>query len=236
MAEIDYDSLRGDPQVRRFLDILSRAEGTYGKGDDGYNVAFGGSTDVTYDKHPQKLYSFTQTDGKKNQTSAAGRYQILAKTYQGLQKKLGTGDFSPATQDKMAIELIRQNGALDNVITGDYTGAVSKLGNVWASLPSSNYAQPKRSMEELMGAGAVPTQVVTQNGVSQMAVPETAKERSFMEQFAAAGYPDRIQAQLTTALARVTEARDALLRDDPLFDSNPTDLDGELLDLIDEVD
>lgn len=235
MATVNYDDLRKNQQVQGFLDILSQAEGTYGRGDNGYNIAFGGRPEVGYDKHPQKLHNFTQTDGTPNQTSAAGRYQILAKTYQGLQKQLGTKDFSPETQDKMAIELIRQNGALDNVLTGDYQGAINKLGNIWASLPSSNYAQPKRSMEELLGGGTIPVQMVNERGQQQIAVPENDFERSYMEQFASAGHPDSVQSQLTTALARVTEARNSLLRDDPLFDTNPVDLDGELLDLIDKA-
>ena len=235
MDKVDYDELQGNPKVKDFLDLLAKAEGTYGKGDGGYNIAFGGAADVGYDAHPQKLHNFTQTDGTPNKTTAAGRYQILDKTYQGLQKQLGTTDFSPQTQDKMAIELIRQQGALDNVLAGDYEGAINKLGNIWASLPSSNYAQPKRSMEELLGGGTIPMQIVNERGQQQMAIPENDFERSYMEQFAAAGHPDSVQSQLTTALARVTEARNSLLSDDPLFDMHPVDLDGELLDLIDKA-
>lgn len=233
--EVNHAALRDNAQVKGFLDLLSKAEGTYGVGDNGYNVAFGGATDVGYDKHPQKLHSFTQTDGAQNQTSAAGRYQILAKTYQGLAKDLGKTDFSPATQDEMAIELIRRNGALDNVLTGDYEGAVNKLGGTWASLPSSQYAQPKRSMEEVLGRPSVPAQVVTQGGQQVVAVPENDFEQSYMQQFGNAGHSQSVQAQLTNALALVSNARSSLLRDDPLFDDNPTDLDAELLDLIDRA-
>jgi muramidase (phage lysozyme) len=231
--KVDYEGLRQDPRVRSFLDILSRGEGTYGRGDNGYNIAFGGAPTVGYDKHPKKLYDFTQTDGVKNQTSAAGRYQIIAKTAQGLEKQLGTTDFSPATQDKMAIELIRQNGALDNILTGDYEGAINKLGGVWASLPSSPYAQPRRSMEELLGTGAV--QLVNQGGQQQVAIPENDFEQQYMQQFASAGHPQNVQSQLTSALAQISTARDSLLKNDPLFDMHPVDLDGELLDLIDKA-
>lgn len=236
MPPINHDDLRKNPQVQGFLDLLSKAEGTYGRGDNGYNIAFGGAPDVGYATHPQTLHNFTQTDGKQNKTSAAGRYQITSKTYQGLQKQLGSKDFTPETQDKMAVELIRQHGALDNVLTGDYQGAIGKLGSVWASLPSSTYAQPKASMGELLGSNAmIPTQPVYENGQHQIAVPENDFERSYMQQFADAGHSSSVQSKLTTALARVTEARNSLLRDDPLFDAHPVDLDGELLDLIDKA-
>lgn len=236
--KVDYAALRSNPQVQQFLDVLARGEGTAELGDNGYNVAFGGGTFNNYDAHPRQLHTFRQTDGTTNQTTAAGRYQILAKTEQGLARQLGTKDFTPETQDKMAIELIRQNGALDNVLTGDYAGAINKLGKVWASLPSSPYAQPKRTMSELIGGDTLPprsTQIVNRDGQPMVAVPENDFEQNKMEGFAQAGHAPAVQASLTDALARVSEARNSLLKEDPLFDEHPGDLDTELLDLIDRA-
>ena len=223
-----------DPRVREFMDLLAKSEGTYGKGDNGYNVAFGGDTTVGYDTHPGQYHTFTQSDGTQNRTSAAGRYQIIKPTYDALAKRLGVSDFSPETQDRMALELIRENGALEDVLKGDYAAAINRLGGVWASLPSSTAAQPHRSMAELLG-GQMPVQLVNQGGTPMFAAPENAFERDHMMGFYGAGHSPAMQSVLTAALARVSEARNALANERAFFDDLPMDLDNDLLDLIDRA-
>ena len=56
-------------------------------------------------------------------------------------------DFSKETQDKIALKLMERAGALDLVDKGDFANAISRLGGTWASLPSSQYGQPKRTDE-----------------------------------------------------------------------------------------
>lgn len=129
-----------NPNVRQFLDVISQAEGT-----TGYDTAFGGGTMPSLADHPRQLHSFTQTDGKANKTSAAGRYQFLQGTWDDVAGKLGLTDFGPESQDIAAVELLRRNGALDAVLKGDFDTGVKRSGTTWASLPSSPYAQPKRS-------------------------------------------------------------------------------------------
>ena len=129
-----------NPNVRKFLDVIARAEGT-----TGYDTAFGGGKIPSLEDHPRELRSFTQTDGKANKTSAAGRYQFLQDTWDDVAGKLGLTDFGPESQDLAAIELMRRNGALDAVLAGDFDTAIKNSGSTWASLPSSPYAQPKRS-------------------------------------------------------------------------------------------
>jgi lysozyme len=61
---------------------------------------------------------------------------------------LALTDFSPPNQDKAAIYLIQRRGALTDVKAGNFTKAVEKCKNVWASLPGSPYGQnPKRYAE-----------------------------------------------------------------------------------------
>lgn len=234
-AKVDYDALRTNPQVQEFLGIIKGAEGTAGKGDGGYNIGFGGGQFTSYADHPRTRRAFTQTNGKQNVTSAAGAYQILEPTWDDVAPVVGAKDFSPENQDKVAIELIRRGGALDNVLTGDFQGAVNKLGTTWASFPSSPYAQPKKSMNQVLGGGTMPTQVVYRNGQPMMAMPETANERENMMAFDRSGYTDAKQSQLTKALALVTEARNSLITDAPLFDAYPSDLDNQLMELIDRA-
>lgn len=234
-GKVDHDALRTNPQVQQFLGLIKESEGTAGKGDNGYNVGFGGDLFTSYNDHPRQRRAFRQTDGRSNITTAAGAYQFLGSTWDDVSKSLGLKDFSPANQDKAAIELIRRAGALDNVLTGDFQGAINKLGSVWASLPSSPYAQPKRTMDGLLGGGIIPTQPVYRDGQQMFAIPETAGERESMMAFDMAGHDDATQSMLTSALARITEARNSLLTDAPLFDAYPPDLDDQLLELIDRA-
>lgn len=132
---------------RAFLDLIAYAEGTAGHGDDGYNVLFGYGQFDSYADHPRIYVPFGSTS-----SSAAGRYQILARTWDGLRAKLGLSDFSPASQDIAAMELIRERGALNDVRAGRVQTAIEKVRRVWASLPGAGYGQPERAMSNLLAA------------------------------------------------------------------------------------
>lgn len=139
----------GSLNARTYLDALARAEGTAKYPNQGYNTMFGGSQFSNMSDHPRKLHPFTQTDGTTNYSSAAGRYQFKASTWDDAVKALGLNDFSPQSQDLAALWLIQQKGQLENVVNGNFQDATKGLGGVWASLPSSKYLQPKRSNEEM---------------------------------------------------------------------------------------
>ncbi|WP_372540720.1 glycoside hydrolase family 24 protein [Acinetobacter pittii] len=136
-----YMQLLNNPNARRMLDLIASAEGV----SHGYNTLFGNQRFDDLSGHPNIRKAFTQTDGKKNYTTAAGRYQFLNDTWNGLSRQYGLRDFSPQSQDIGAIALLDQIGALPYVLKGDFSTAIKKSGGTWASLPSSNYAQNKRS-------------------------------------------------------------------------------------------
>ena len=124
--------------TRRFLDFLAKAEGA------DYNVITGGKRFDDFSRHPGVVGMVT----KQGPSTAAGRYQITQSTYNDVAPRLGITDFSPASQDRIAIELIRRGGALQDIESGDFNAAIKKLGGTWASLPSSPYAgHPRRSVE-----------------------------------------------------------------------------------------
>lgn len=152
-----YESLLNNPNVRTMLNLIAKAEGVKW----GYNTLFGNQKIDNLTAHPNLKKAFKQTDGKTNYTTAAGRYQFLKGTWDGLARQLGLNDFSPRSQDLGAIALLAQNGALPYVLKGDYQTAVKKSGGTWASLPSSNYAQPKRGWDfvtKQLGAQNLQTQ------------------------------------------------------------------------------
>lgn len=133
---------------RAFLDMISFAEGT--NGPNGYATAFGGGLIESLADHPRKFYSFTNGRGETLKTSAAGRYQFLARTWDALARKLGLPDFGPESQDRGALELIRERGALQDVRAGRIAAAIAKCAPVWASLPGAGYAQPERKQTTLL--------------------------------------------------------------------------------------
>ncbi|AJK15448.1 MULTISPECIES: glycoside hydrolase family 24 protein [Yersinia pseudotuberculosis complex] len=137
--------------VRQYLDMLAKAEGTAGYANSGYNTLFGGDQFYDISDHPRKLIEFKQPDGTPNKTSAAGRYQFTRDSWDDAAKALNLTDFSPRSQDIAALFLIQRAGQLENVVNGNFADATGELGGVWASLPSSNYAQPKRSWEDIQG-------------------------------------------------------------------------------------
>jgi muramidase (phage lysozyme) len=132
-----------------FLSMIAWAEGTDQYPADGYRTLFGGGQFDSYADHPRIYVPFRNTS-----SSAAGRYQILARTWDGLRGKLGLGDFSPASQDAAALELIRERGALNDVHAGRVRQAISKVAKVWASLPGAGYDQPERKLSALLGVYA----------------------------------------------------------------------------------
>ena len=134
-----------NPNVRKMLDLIASVEGV----KHGYNTLFGNQQFSDLSQHPNVRKQFKQTDGRTNFTTAAGRYQFIKDTWAGLKQQYGFKDFSPQSQDLGAIALIAGRGALDDVMMGRFGKAIGKLGKEWAALPSSRYAQPKRSWGEV---------------------------------------------------------------------------------------
>lgn len=138
-----------------FLDMISISEGTYGRGDNGYNVQVGGGTFSSYAQHPRIVVST-----RYGYSDAAGRYQIMAavpgkittNTWDWVSRALGLPDFSPASQDAAATELIRRRGALDDVYAGNIASAISKCKPEWASLPGAGYGQHENALSTLLAA------------------------------------------------------------------------------------
>lgn len=136
------------PNMQAFLDMISHAEGTDRFGDqDGYNVIVGGDLFDSYADHPNvrvwlPAYNIHST--------AAGRYQILHRYWLHYKKQLGLPDFSPESQDRYAIQQIRERRAYDDVIAGRIPEAIEKCRNIWASLPGAGYGQREVPVQKLV--------------------------------------------------------------------------------------
>lgn len=136
----------GGANVCAFLDTLAFSEGTRGRGDDGYNVLVGGELFEGYDAHPNRSVWLPRY---KVHSTAAGRYQFLGRTWRSLVAALNLTDFSPLSQDRGAIALVRGRGALEDVKAGRFAAAVRKCAKEWASLPGAGYGQRELTIEQL---------------------------------------------------------------------------------------
>ena len=133
--------------------MIAYSEGTAGHGDDGYNVLFGGKLFASYEDHP-RVRTYEKKDefiknGKRDYTTAAGRYQLLSRYFDVYSQNLDLEDFSPESQDQIAIQQIRECKALKDIEAGKFTVAVSKVRRIWASFPGAGYGQPERSIAKL---------------------------------------------------------------------------------------
>lgn len=147
------DKYQWSDNVGAFLEVLAYSEGTKGRGaGDGYDVLFGGGLFYDYSTHPNVHVPFRNTF-----STAAGRYQINHGTWLGACPKLGITDFSPLSQDRIAVYLLKLCGALSYIDNGDIINAFRKASGTWASLPYSTAGQPTKSADVLAS-------VYTQNG------------------------------------------------------------------------
>lgn len=133
--------------LEAFLTMIAKAEGTNDLGIKGYNILVGGKTFSSFKDHP-RVRVFLK--GIKVYSTAAGRYQILEKTYDHYKKILNLSDFSPASQDYIAIRILKERGALSWILKGDITTAITKVNKIWASLPGAGYNQRELKLEELL--------------------------------------------------------------------------------------
>lgn len=145
------------PNLKAFLDMIAISEigaALLAKSDNGYNVIVGGAlfddkgTPELFDDyadHPRKVVAL----GRGLKSSAAGRYQILARYFDAYKKTLNLPDFSPASQDAIAIQMIKEQHALPDVEAGRFDEAVKKCANIWASLPGAGYGQHENTLAYL---------------------------------------------------------------------------------------
>lgn len=141
------------PNQKAFLDMVAFSE--IGKklltvSDDGYDVLVGSTWQKPllfndYIDHPRVL-------NKQLKSTAAGRYQILTRIYDFYKKLLDLPDFSPDSQDAIALHLIKECDALKDIESGDIKSAIEKCRSRWASFPKAGYGQHENKTENLLAA------------------------------------------------------------------------------------
>lgn len=102
-----------------------------------------------YASHPRVLVRLPRY---KISSTAAGRYQFLARTWDAIVKNYGfKGRFIPEAQDLAAIKLLTECGALPLIKTGRIAEAIAKAAPIWARLPGAGYGQREHKLTALLG-------------------------------------------------------------------------------------
>ena len=82
-----------------------------------------------YSDHPRKLVTLNP----KLKSTGAGRYQLLSRWWDAYRKQqIGLKDFSPKSQDAVALQQIKERGALPMIDRGDIRQAIDRCSNIWA--------------------------------------------------------------------------------------------------------
>lgn len=156
MAKIT-ESQAGGANVLRFLDLIAFSEDTYRIGSQaGYDVIVTGidmkpETFSDFSDHPFAKGRKSKKINSKGLTSnASGRYQFMLKDWAHYRDQLKLPDFGPLSQDRWAIQLIRERRALDDIKAGRIAEAIAKCSNIWASFPGNNYGQNPHKVEKLL--------------------------------------------------------------------------------------
>ncbi len=138
------------PNLKAFLDMIAWSEGTDNgrqpTANHGYDVIVGGEQFTDYSDHPRKLVRLSRSLS----STASGRYQLLARYFDVYKKQLGLSDFSPASQDAIAVQQIRESHALGDVEGGHIEEAIQECAHIWASLAGAGYQQHENSMADLI--------------------------------------------------------------------------------------
>jgi muramidase (phage lysozyme) len=142
------------PNLKAFLDMIAFSEigpALLAKSDDGYNVLVGATPakpllfDNNYVTHPRVHNAAMNSD-------AAGRYQFMGRYWPQYKIQLSLPDFGRESQDRWAVQLIKECRALDDIATGHFAIAVGKCSSRWASLPGAGYGQHENAMTSLEDA------------------------------------------------------------------------------------
>jgi muramidase (phage lysozyme) len=153
MARITANEAGGS-NVVAFLDMIAWSE--LGSGlltpatDDGYRVCVGSTPAKpilfqSYAEHPRIRSVSLNSD-------AAGRYQFMGRYWDAYRRQLGLADFGPLSQDRWAIQLLRECKAIQQIQAGNLSAAIRLCASRWASLPGANYGQHEHTLADLTRA------------------------------------------------------------------------------------
>ena len=85
----------------------------------------------------------------KLKSTGAGRYQLLSRWWMFYRKQLGLKDFSPKSQDAVALQQIKERGALPMIDRGGYPSG-NRLLQQYSSFTAAGYGQFEHKADSLI--------------------------------------------------------------------------------------
>lgn len=127
--------------IRAFLKFIRYAEHRREDNSVYYRIYGNKLTFSDISKHPNvRVVAWGRT------STAAGAYQILYSTWQEAVEKGIVRDFTPLSQDKIALWKLRTRHALSHVQRGEIDRAIPFLRKEWTSMPGA--AESKMTMNQ----------------------------------------------------------------------------------------
>lgn len=120
--------------------------------DEGYNVMVYSVPEqiITFSSYADHPHIMIDAPGAAPESTAAGAYQILLRMWQAYKPILKLPDFGKRSQDLYALRQFSEEGAMAAFKEGNFELGISRISNIWASLPGANYpGQRMRRMGEL---------------------------------------------------------------------------------------
>jgi muramidase (phage lysozyme) len=154
------------PSIKKFLDLIAWSEGTSTSPAtrcDGYDVIVSGPDGrevfTDFSTHPFMARAPKLVRPGLHST-ASGRYQILRDIFVAYQERLHLPDFSPLSQDKIAIQLITERHAIQPILDGRIQDAIKLCCSTWASFPFNDFQQNAHTVGTLLNKwGTIPEDV-----------------------------------------------------------------------------
>ena len=137
-------------QRKAFLDMLAWSEGTDNgrqkTRNHGYDVIVGGELFTDYSDHPRKLVTLNPKTQINRRRTLPASFPLVG----CLPQTAWPEDFSPKSQDAVALQRIKERGALPMIDRGDIRQAIDRCSNIWASLPGAGYGQFEHKADSLI--------------------------------------------------------------------------------------
>ena len=118
-------------QRKAFLDTLAWSEGTDNgrqkTRNHGYDVIVGGELFTDYSDHPRKLVTLKPKTQINRRRTLPASFPLVG----CLPQAAWPGDF-PKSQDAVALQQIKERGALPMIDRGDICQAIDRCSNIWA--------------------------------------------------------------------------------------------------------
>ena len=100
-----------------------------------------------YPDHPRKLVTLC---GQNHKSTGAGRYQLLSRWWDALPQAAWPERLLSEKSDAVALQQIKERGALPMIDRGDIRQAIDRCSNIWASLPGAGYGQFEHKADSLI--------------------------------------------------------------------------------------